>query len=62
MATHRQGIAMLGSSFDTTGKVEVLSVDDEPSNQAVVQALLSNRDYTITVAKDGKEATEIMSV
>ena len=56
----QQAEIVLPSCADVTGEVEVLSVDDEPSNQAVVGALLRKRKYKITKAMNGIEAIEIL--
>ncbi|GAX76579.1 hypothetical protein CEUSTIGMA_g4025.t1 [Chlamydomonas eustigma] len=42
------------------GKVRVLSVDDDPINQMVVQSLLSPEMYEVTLAMNGEEALEIL--
>ena len=55
-----QAEIVLPSCSDITGKVEIMSVDDEPSNQAVVGALLKKRKYQITKAMNGVEAIKIL--
>ena len=55
-----QAEIVLPSCSDVTGTVEIMSVDDEPSNQAVVGALLKKRKYQITKAMNGVEAIKIL--
>ena len=50
----------LSSSLVVTGTVEIFSVDDEPTNQVVVAALLKARKYKVTKAMNGLEALEIL--
>lgn len=41
------------------GQATILAVDDEDSVRLIIQAILSSLNYTIILAKDGKEAVEI---
>jgi CheY-like chemotaxis protein len=50
----------LPSHFELTGKIEVLSVDDDPVNQMVVENLLQPHGYVVIAAMDGFEALEIL--
>ena len=54
------GDPTLTSCADATGQIELLSVDDEPTNQAVVAATLRKRNFKITRAMDGLEALAIL--
>ncbi|GLC56046.1 hypothetical protein PLESTB_001058700 [Pleodorina starrii] len=50
------------SSFrDKGGKVRVLSVDDDPVNQLVIQNLLAPVGYEILQAMDGQEALQVLT-
>ncbi|KAG2482178.1 hypothetical protein HYH03_018877 [Edaphochlamys debaryana] len=50
------------SSFrEKGGKVRVLSVDDDPVNQLVIQNLLAPVGYEIVQAMDGQEALKVLS-
>ncbi|KXZ54193.1 hypothetical protein GPECTOR_5g288 [Gonium pectorale] len=50
------------SSFRTKGtKVRVLSVDDDPVNQLVIQNLLAPVGYEILQAMDGQEALQVLT-
>jgi CheY-like chemotaxis protein len=53
-------VKRLPSHFEKTGKVEVLSVDDEPVNQMVVENLLQPHGYKVIAAMDGFEALDIL--
>ncbi len=41
-------------------KFRVLSVDDDPINQMVIQSLLTPEGYDVTQAMDGEEALDIL--
>ena len=51
---------MVSTNSDLTGQIEVLSVDDEPTNQAVVGAILKGRNYLVTKAFDGVQCLKIL--
>jgi CheY-like chemotaxis protein len=48
------------TSHDVTGQYEVLSVDDEPTNQVVVAAALRKKNYKISKAMNGLEALLVL--
>ena len=52
--------SLLSPASSVTGQVEILSVDDEPTNQVVVAALLKKRKFKVTKAMNGLEAIDIL--
>ena len=50
----------LPSCKEATGVIEIMSVDDEPTNQVVVAAMLKKRNYRLVKAMDGQEALDIL--
>ncbi len=56
-----QGAIQRKQSFrDKAVKVRVLSVDDDPVNQLVIQNLLAPVGYEILQAMDGQEALQLL--
>jgi DNA-binding response OmpR family regulator/nitrogen-specific signal transduction histidine kinase len=49
------------SCSDVTGEIEIMSVDDEPTNQVVVAAMVKTRQWKIVKAMDGLEALKILA-
>ena len=54
------GQVYLPSCKEATGVLEIMSVDDEPTNQVVVAAMLKKRNYRLVKAMDGQECLDIL--
>lgn len=48
------------SSYEKTGVIEVLSIDDDPVNQMVVEQMLEPHGYVVVVAMDAFQALDLL--
>jgi len=48
------------SNFEVSGSIEVLSIDDDPVNQMVVQEILQVKNYTVVTAMNAFEAMDLL--
>lgn len=57
----QNGVAQSPCHYDIYGKIEIMSVDDDPINQMVIENLLQPYGYVLTICMDGMQCLELIA-